>query len=105
MDALGKRVIVLHAGREGRGYGVHLELAGQSPNADLLVRRFVKLVEALPPAARRLWNGARRREFNVGVQAAGTPHAFQLRLERPTIQAVARVNGRIGLTVYGNTEA
>jgi hypothetical protein len=101
LDAFGRRVVVLFAGREGRGHAAHLELAGETLSPDALVRRFVRLVERLPRAARASWNGAQSREFNVGVQAAREPHSFDVRLERATIQAVANVNGRIGLTVYG----
>jgi hypothetical protein len=103
VKAFGKNVIVLFAGKEGRRYGAHLELSMQSDNADQLLRRFVMLVDRLPRSARRLWSQARIREFNVGIQAASKPHSFVLGLQPDTLAAAARVNARIGVTVYGAT--
>jgi len=101
VEAFGKHVVVLAAGREGRRYGAHFELSIESDNADLLLRRFVKRIDRLPSSARRVWNQARSREFNLGIQAASKPHSFELGLQPETLAAVARVNARIGITVYG----
>jgi hypothetical protein len=97
----GRRVVTLYVGREGRRYGAHLELPLESNEPDLLLRKFVKLVERLPPHSRRLWNQARVREFNVGIQAASKPHSFEIGLAPQTLAAVGRVNARVGVTVYG----
>jgi hypothetical protein len=101
--AFGRRVFVLHAGREGRRYAAHLELAreGASRGADALIRRFVALVRRLPPKARALWNRARRRDFNVGIQAASNPYSYELPLEVSTVRAAASVDARVVFTVYG----
>jgi hypothetical protein len=101
VNAFGKRVIVLSVGKEGRRYGAHLELSAGTNNPDRLLRRFVKQVQQLPRSAKVLWNSARVREFNVGVQAGRQPHAFELRLEPETLRAVASVKAQIGFTVYG----
>jgi hypothetical protein len=101
--AFGRRVVVLHAGKEGRRYAAHLELArnGQSRGADQRVRDFVSLIRRLPPKARASWNRAQRRDFNVGVQASTKPHSYELPLDPGTVRAVAAVNARIVITVYG----
>ncbi|HUR19379.1 MAG TPA: hypothetical protein VMZ90_01135 [Vicinamibacterales bacterium] len=101
VKAFGRKILVLHCGREGREYGAHLELGLSYDNPDLLLRRFVALVEALPRPARALWNRARVREFNIGIQSATKPQSFDLHLKDATVRAVARVNARIGMTVYG----
>ena len=101
IKAFGRKVVALHMGKDGREYRAHLELATESDNPDVAVRRFVKLVEALPRPAKALWNRARVREFNIGVQSAARPHSFEMRLKDATVRAVARVNGQIGMTVYG----
>ena len=101
LNAFGRKIVVLHSGKDGREYRAHLELASESDNPDLVLRRFVRLVERLPRPARALWNRARVREFNIGVQAAVKPHSFELHLKDATVHAVAAVNGRIGMTVYG----
>ena len=99
-DAFGTRVCVLHVGREGRLFSAHVELATLSRDPDRLIRRFVALVRDLPRAARRLWNQARVREFNLGIQAGTNPYSYGLRLEPETLRAMASVDARFGLTVY-----
>jgi len=101
VNAFGRNVLVLYAGKEGRRYGAHLELAIPVPDVDRVIRRFVRLVERLPPNARTLWNRARIREFNIGVQAAATPLRYDLQLASETVLAIARVHARLGVTVYG----
>ena len=99
--AFGKNVLVLYVGKERRRYCAHLELPTQPRDPERALRRFVDSVAALPPAARRLWRRAQRREFNVGIQATAEPHRFEWHLSPATLQAVAGVNARIGTTVYG----
>ena len=101
IKAFGRKVVPLHSGKDGREYRAHLELASESDNPDLVLRRFVRLVEELPRPARALWNRARVREFNIGIQSAPKPHSFGLTLKDATVRAVAGVNARIGMTVYG----
>ncbi len=100
--AFGERVSVLFVGKDGRRYSAHLELRSNrhSQNPDLCIRRFVALVRRLPPSARKHWNNATVREFNIGTQAWTTPHAFELRLRPETVAAVAHVGAQIGITVY-----
>jgi hypothetical protein len=98
--AFGKRVCVLHVGREGRSFSAHVELAIMPRDPERLIRRFVDLVERLPRAARRLWDQARVREFNLGIQAGTSPYSYELRLQPQTLRAMAKVDARFGLTVY-----
>ena len=101
VKAFGRRVVMLHVGKEGREYGAHLELATESNSPDVLLRRFVALINHLPRSAKQHWNRARAREFNIGIQAGAKPHSTELRLQPATLRAVAGVRARIGLTVYG----
>jgi hypothetical protein len=102
VQAFGRNVDVLHVGPWGQRYGAHVEVAGSGcrGNADSLIRRLVTLVKALPRSARRLWDTAQSREFNVGIEAAAKSRTFELRLEPETLMAVAGVAGRIVITVY-----
>ena len=102
VQAFGRKVDVLHVGPWGRRYGAHVEVAGSGyrGNADSLIRRLVTLVKALPRNARRLWDTAQSREFNVGIEAAAKSRTFELRLEPETLMAVAGIAGRIVITVY-----
>src|SRR5512145_1689265 len=67
--------------------------------ADQEIRDLLKRVARLPPAARRCWDEATSRTFDIGIQAGLGPHSFQEVLVRPaTIEAVARAGGRILIT-------
>ena len=99
--AFGKDVIVLHVGKEGRRHSAHLELTPSPRDPNRALRTFAARVSSLSPAAKRSWNRASVREFNIGIQAAAGPHSFEWRVEPETLLAVARINARLGTTVYG----
>lgn len=100
-EALGNSVIVLYEGRWGSRYSANFELADSwQLTADQEIRRFVRLLEALPPGARRLWDRAQSRVFNIGVQAGVTPHAHELKIGARTVASVARLGGTIAVTTY-----
>jgi hypothetical protein len=100
VSAFGKRVLVLYVGGERHRHEAHLELASLVPTADVAIRRLVKLVEGLPKPARRAWNGARSRVFNIGIQAGFEPRSRELLVSQATVDAIARVRGSIFVTVY-----
>jgi hypothetical protein len=101
---LGDRVSVLYVGRERGIWSVHLEIAGQPAGADEAIRAFVGLVRKLSRAKKKLWNGAKSREFNIGVQSGNLPRCFEISLEAKTVELVAEVGGRIVVSVYGATK-
>jgi hypothetical protein len=73
VTALGQKVMVLYVGRIRRTHRAHLELAKSTKTADATIRGFCALIEALPKVERHLWNAARVRDFNIGVQAGMQP--------------------------------
>ena len=105
VDSLGRKVITLCVGREGRKYSAHLELAGLPGSADSTIRAFCTLIRSLPKTERELWNSAERREFSVGVQAGQQPFACDFRIEAQTVRTVAELGAVIVLTVYGPENA
>ena len=83
-----------------------LELdGGNPPDADHAVSRFVTLVRALSPAARKIWNACADRCFNIGVQSGPTPHATAFGLSAGSISGIAEVGARLEFTVYGSDQA
>jgi len=72
---LGKMVVVLYVGREGRTYTAHLEIAAPVKSADTTIRRLCALIQSLPDVERELWNRASRRDFSIGVQAGEQPNS------------------------------
>lgn len=103
VDALAPALHALHVGRVGARHHASLELLGQPRTPDAAIRRMVAAVQRLPRAPRDRWRRATRRDFNVGIQAAAAPRAREFALDAETVALVARVGGRIVITVYGAT--
>ncbi|MGA9723693.1 MAG: hypothetical protein WBQ86_14635, partial [Candidatus Binatus sp.] len=102
VTTMGKKVHVLFVGRIKRTYQAHLGFwkSGGSESVDSIIRGFCALIATLPKPAVELWNAARARDFNIGVQAAMQPHSHEITLASETVTAAAEVNARIVFTVY-----
>ena len=68
--------------------------------ADRTIIGLTWLVKRLPPCYRKVWDSAKSREFNVGIEAGLEPHSFELRLNPRTVDAVRDVGGTLVVTVY-----
>jgi phosphate starvation-inducible protein PhoH len=101
IDALGKKVHVLHTDRVGRSHRAFLEVSGMTKTMDVTIRKFCKLITALPPAQRRTWKKATRRDFNIGIQSGMKGETFLIEAE--TVKAAAALGARIVMTIYGAT--
>jgi hypothetical protein len=101
IGALGEKVLVLDSALERRTYRAHLELTRIPSTPDAMIRAFCALIEGLPKPARHLWTQAKRRDFNIGVEAGTSsrrPREFALSTE--TLKAAHRLGARIAFTVY-----
>ena len=100
--AMGPRVLVLHVGRHGTSCEAHVELGTSHTDVspDKAIRGLVRIVERLPVRERRVWDSALSREFNIGIEAGLRPHAFEVRLEPSTVQALVGVGATVVVTVY-----
>ena len=123
-DAVEARSVVLHVGRVRRRFLARIEAkSGRAPTSpERTIWALLKVVDALPPAARRLWKRAESRVFNVGYESgefvsllyerplgsgrwypkrAGAPAAAcETSLSPELLHAVARVGGIIATTIY-----
>ncbi len=100
VEAFGDKVCVLYAERRGRTYTASLEVAKLTKDADSTIRAFCALIASLPKPARKIWDGAKTRDFNIGIQAELKPHVHEIALAAGTVKAVAELNARIVITVY-----
>jgi len=100
VSALGEKVFVLHLGRYKRTYSAHLEVTRVTKDADSTIRAFCRLIEALPKAERGLWDIAKVRDFNIGVQAEAQPFSHEFAIAAQTVKAVSALGARIVFTVY-----
>jgi hypothetical protein len=104
VTALGKKVIVLYVGRLRRTHRAHLELAKTTKTADATIRGFCALIETLPNVECDLWNAAKVRDFNIGVQAGTHPYSSEFALAAETLKAAQELSARIVFTVYAPEE-
>jgi hypothetical protein len=79
----------------------------RAKTADRKIMELVALVGSLPRAARKCWNEAKVRTFDIGIQAGPEVDASKgfrafddVTLAPETLRAASRVNARIQVTVY-----
>ena len=108
VDAIGKRMIVLYVGRENRHYKARLELVGSHlpqlrhpKSPETLILEFCKVICRLPPDARKLWDGAKTRELDIGIESGKPYKYYWFALAPKAIKAALEMNAQIAVTVYG----
>jgi hypothetical protein len=79
----------------------------RAKTADRKVMELVALIDSLPRAARKCWNEAAVRTFDIGIQAGPEvesskvfPAFDHVTLAPDTLRAVSRLKGRIQVTIY-----
>jgi hypothetical protein len=99
--ALGDKVFVHYVGSEGGEHSAHFSLASAyGKDANTIMRLLVGLIENLPSRAWQLWNRARARDFNIGIQGGIKPFSHEIAFEESTLRLVGSVRGRIVITTY-----
>jgi hypothetical protein len=74
---------------------------GRGRTAEATANELVKQVIALPSLARRSWDLASKRTFDIGVQGGVGPRAFEKVQRSPeTLARISSIGARIKLTVY-----
>jgi hypothetical protein len=124
--ALESKALVLYAGKVGRRFLVSIEAkAARLTDPERTIRALLRVIESLPASARRDWNRATARVFNVGFDGgevvkleerpngSGRWHPtrggdaalhYETALSASLLDAVARIKGTIATTVYAPTE-
>jgi hypothetical protein len=93
--------IALHCGRIAPGrYRASFELARSPRSADNAIRGLARLIDGLPPPARRLWDGATLRDFAVGIDAGNTPFSFTSAIKPSTVAIVSSLGAQISYVIY-----
>jgi hypothetical protein len=94
------RAFALNCAAVEDSYFASLELASQPTEPDAAIIHFVRLIEALPPDARAVWDGAFKKDFSIGVEAGGTPHSTEFALTPTALKLAAAVGAGIAFLVY-----
>lgn len=90
--------------RRGRVLAAY-ETPGTSDDLGATLRALARAVKRLDPRARRVWSRARRRDFDVGIQAGTRPWCFRLPVAAKDLALILQIGGRLVLTVYAVPEA
>ena len=87
---------------DGRPHPHWLILSGPGlvERAEAAARFLLKQVEDLKGAARRSWNLASSRTFDIGIQAGTHPGVFEQVLHPKTMSRIASIGGRLKITIY-----
>lgn len=102
VSALGEKISENYVGRVRRTHEAHLELAwrhNQTPTSIIL--GFCKLIEALPRSERKLWDSAKTRSFDIGIESPERNTYFWSAVSPEAVRAAADVGAQIAITVYG----
>jgi len=99
--AMGKRVVVLHSGPapKARRHMLTLESSPEHKGPDATIHALCGVVESLSPAARRVWNAARK-EFNVGCELRPSERYSCFSLRPDTLERIAKLGAKLLVTYY-----
>jgi hypothetical protein len=100
LAALESTMFELFRGRLRGLYRAHFEIHGCTRGASATIHSLADAIEALRPTARRAWNAAALRDFNVGVELARGVRDIELVVDADAVQRVATLGGRIVITAY-----
>lgn len=100
VGALDKRVITLYSGQEFGLNKVVLEVWGEPESPEFCILRFCKLISSLPSRERAIWDGAKSRTFDIGIEAPELGRTYWSPINAKAVRAAAEVNARIAISVY-----
>jgi len=96
-------LIVMSSTRMRGKYVMSLEGAWPTLPLDGTLRRLAKMISSLSGDARRLWQQASKRSFNIGV-ACGSRCAPPFSISSTMVEAIAALGGSVEVTLYPYSE-
>jgi hypothetical protein len=98
---MGKRVVVLHSGRmsKAKRHLLILESSQEHRGPDATIHVLCGVVESLSPAARRVWNAARK-EFNIGYELRPSERYSFFSIRPDTLERIAKLGAKLVVTYY-----
>jgi hypothetical protein len=100
--AMSDAVFVLFSGSVGRsGWLLNLEFGGNcAATPDAYLNALCNLIEHLPPAARRLWDRASKKCFDIGWESIPADRASAFSIAPATLQRIAGLGATLAVTCY-----
>ncbi|MGA9672677.1 MAG: hypothetical protein WBQ94_25900 [Terracidiphilus sp.] len=99
--AMGSKVHVHFLGKEFRLFKAYVDLADRPKTPKTAVLRYCKLIQKLPPKKRALWDSAKSRSFDIGIEAPGPGTYYWSAVGLEAIHAAAEIDAQIAISVYG----
>ena len=81
-----------------------IELAEDYTSLDTTMLEIIRLIEALPPDAKKVWSRLKYRRANIGIQTGPKPHAAEFVVSAKTLEAMAALGFEVAFTVYSPTK-
>ena len=100
IDAVHGKLVELFHGRIGSLYRAHYEILPQTRDASATVHELAAMIESLPAPARRAWQAASMRDFNVGAELERGVRMIEIAIDPAAVRRVAALGGRIVFTAY-----
>jgi hypothetical protein len=98
--ALGSKVHVHYLGTEFGLFKAYLDLAVQPKTPESGILRYCKLIQKLPPTKRAMWDAAKSRSFDIGIEAPKQGRYYWSAVGSRAVRAAAEVNAQIAVTIY-----
>ncbi len=98
-EALG--AIILHSGTNPSGHILRIEAEMvRRTKPDQTVVAVCRLVEQLSPKARKIWDAARSRSFDIGIDAIDEHQAARVSVPEKLVRRIGDLGGTLTVTVY-----
>jgi len=103
LDSFGESVVVM-SHEQGGVNKLSLELAGVTGDPNNLVLEYAKLIDALPAAAKSIWDNCSKREMDIGFECEGetkgAPVGITERLSLESITLLSKLKITLAMTIY-----
>jgi len=99
--AFGSKVRVHYLGKEFRLFKAYLDIVEQAKSPKTSILRYCRLIQRLPPQERAIWDAAKSRSFDIGIEAPNAGAYYWSAVSSEAIHAAAEVDAQIAISVYG----
>ena len=100
IDNLGKKIFVLHNGKENDHYYAYLEIMGDRSEPNEVIKIFCDLIENLSVNSKKIWDEADYRIFDIGYDSGRHENSFSSDLTELEIKRIAAINASMRITIY-----
>ncbi len=100
VDSFGEDVIALYNGEWGAHYRANFEIAGSHAASNEDISYFCSLVDGLEGEAKKLWDNALSKEFDIGFEPGSGPESYNTEIKPSIVKRVADIGASISLTIY-----